>query len=81
MSASDSPQTASAFTNDALGNDDATALADAPFFTGVPTFIKDNMNVAGAPVIALPMSLTPDKLPVSMQLMGRHGDERFLPSE
>lgn len=100
MSASDSPHTASAFTNDVLGNDDATALADrirrkdisvtevtlaaierlnkveplvhgvvserykqileaaarldniksladAPFFTGIPTFIKDNMNVAG----------------------------------
>lgn len=28
MSAADSPQTANAFTNDALGNDDATALAD-----------------------------------------------------
>lgn len=100
MLASDSPQTANVFTNDALGNDDATALADrirrrdvsvteltqaainrlnkveplvhgviaerydqmlaaaakldkeksladAPFFTGVPTFIKDNTDVAG----------------------------------
>lgn len=100
MSAADSPQTANAFTNDALGNDDATALADrirrkdvsvaeltqaainrlnkaeplvhgviaerydqmltaaakldkeksledAPFFAGVPTFIKDNTDVAG----------------------------------
>ena len=100
MSAADSPQTANVFTNDALGNDDATALADrirckdvsvteltqaavdrlykveplvhgviaerydlmlkaaakldkekslkdAPFFTGVPTFIKDNTDVAG----------------------------------
>ncbi|MDN6320193.1 MAG: amidase [Marinobacter sp.] len=100
MSAPDSPQTANVFTNDALGNDDATALAErirrkdvsvteltqaaidrlhkaeplvhgviaerydqmleaaakldrekslanAPFFTGVPTFIKDNTDVAG----------------------------------
>ncbi len=102
MPVSDSPKTASTFTNDALGNDDATALAerirsrdvsvteliqaaidrlhkaeplvhsvvaeryeqmlkaaakldaedslaDAPFFTGVPTFIKDNTDVAGMP--------------------------------
>ncbi|MCK0164400.1 amidase [Marinobacter sp. S6332] len=102
MPVSDSPQTANTFTNDALGNDDATALAgrirnrevsvtevtqaaidrlqkaeplvhgvaaeryqqmleaaakldkekslaDAPFFTGVPTFIKDNTNVEGMP--------------------------------
>lgn len=102
MPAFDSPQTANTFTNDALGNDDATALAerirsrdvsitevaqaaidrlqtaeplvhgviaeryqqmleaavkldresdqaDAPFFTGVPTFIKDNTNVTGMP--------------------------------
>src|SRR5690554_3845428 len=102
MSASDAPKTANTFTNDALGNDDATALAErirrrdvsisevtqaaiarlhkaeplvhgvvaeryqqmletaakldsksdlaeAPFFTGVPTFIKDNTNVAGMP--------------------------------
>lgn len=100
MSASDSPRTANLFTDDALGNDDATSLADrirrkdvsvteltqaaidrlnkveplvhgviaerynqmlvaaakldreksladAPFFTGVPTFIKDNIDVAG----------------------------------
>src|SRR5690554_2418090 len=98
----DAPHTAHTFTNDALGNDDATALAerirnrevsvtevtqaaidrlhiaeplvhgviaeryeqmlgaaskldkekslaDTPFFTGVPTFIKDNTNVAGMP--------------------------------
>lgn len=96
------PKTANTFSNDALGNDDATALAerirsrdvsvaevtqavisrlhkaeplvhgviaeryeqmlgiaakldkeqslaDTPFFTGVPTFIKDNTNVAGMP--------------------------------
>lgn len=102
MSASDSPQTASTFTDDALGHDDATglaerirsrevsvteltraaidrcrkaeplvhgviaerydqmlkaaeqldkenSLAEAPFFSGVPTFIKDNTDVAGMP--------------------------------
>ncbi|MDO6440956.1 amidase [Marinobacter sp. 2_MG-2023] len=100
MSASDSPKIANAFTDDALGTDDGTALAErirsrdvsvtevtqaaiqrlrkveplihsivaeryeqvlgaaakldkgnslteAPFFSGVPTFIKDNTNVAG----------------------------------
>ncbi|HLV76742.1 MAG TPA: amidase [Marinobacter sp.] len=35
-------------------------------------------NVNGAPAIALPMSLTDDNLPVSVQLMARHGDERTL---
>ncbi|WP_144822967.1 amidase [Marinobacter piscensis] len=35
-------------------------------------------NVTGAPAISLPMAVTPDNLPVSVQLMGRHGDERTL---
>lgn len=35
-------------------------------------------NVTGAPAISLPMARTDDNLPVSVQLMGRHGDERIL---
>ena len=35
-------------------------------------------NATGAPAISLPMSHTPDKLPVSVQFMGRHGGERTL---
>jgi len=35
-------------------------------------------NVTGAPAISLPMALTPENLPVSVQLMGKHGDERTL---
>ena len=35
-------------------------------------------NATGAPAISLPMSHTPDQLPVSVQFMGRHGCERTL---
>ncbi|WP_254774274.1 amidase [Marinobacter sp. AC-23] len=35
-------------------------------------------NVTGAPALSLPMALTPENLPVSVQLMGKHGDERTL---
>lgn len=35
-------------------------------------------NVTGAPAISLPMALTPENLPVSVQFMARHGDERTL---
>ncbi len=35
-------------------------------------------NATGAPAISVPMSLTGDGLPVSVQLMARHGDERTL---
>lgn len=35
-------------------------------------------NVTGAPAISLPMALTPENLPVSVQFMGRHGDDRTL---
>lgn len=35
-------------------------------------------NATGAPAISVPMSLTRDGLPVSIQLMARHGDERTL---
>ncbi|WP_421846193.1 amidase [Marinobacter sp.] len=35
-------------------------------------------NATGAPAISLPMSHTPDQLPVSVQFMGRHGGERTL---
>lgn len=35
-------------------------------------------NVTGAPALSIPMALTPQNLPVSVQLMGRHGDERTL---
>lgn len=35
-------------------------------------------NATGAPAISLPASLTENNLPVSVQLMGRHGGERTL---
>ncbi|MCD1648606.1 amidase [Marinobacter adhaerens] len=35
-------------------------------------------NATGAPAISIPMGHTPDQLPVSVQFMGRHGDERTL---
>lgn len=35
-------------------------------------------NATGAPAISLPMGRTPHNLPVSVQFMGRHGDERTL---
>ncbi|WP_291946064.1 amidase family protein [Marinobacter sp.] len=35
-------------------------------------------NVTGAPAISLPMALTPENLPVSVQFMGRHGHDRTL---
>lgn len=35
-------------------------------------------NATGAPAISLPMAHTPDRLPVSVQFMGRHGGERTL---
>ncbi len=35
-------------------------------------------NATGAPAISIPMTRTPDQLPVSVQFMGRHGGERTL---
>lgn len=35
-------------------------------------------NATGAPAISVPMGLTSDGLPVSVQFMARHGDERTL---
>lgn len=35
-------------------------------------------NVTGAPALSLPAGVTAEGLPVSVQLMGRHGDERTL---
>jgi amidase len=35
-------------------------------------------NATGAPAISLPMGQTKDNLPVSVQLMGKYGDERTL---
>lgn len=35
-------------------------------------------NATGAPAISIPMGRTPDRLPVSVQFMGRHGGERTL---
>ncbi|WP_417515198.1 amidase [Marinobacter sp.] len=35
-------------------------------------------NVTGAPAISLPAALTSENLPVSVQFMGRHGDDRTL---
>lgn len=35
-------------------------------------------NATGAPAISLPMALTQHNLPVSVQFMARHGDERTL---
>lgn len=35
-------------------------------------------NACGAPAIALPMSVTPQGLPVGVQVMGNHGDEVTL---
>lgn len=35
-------------------------------------------NATGAPAISVPMSHTPEHLPVSVQFMGRHGGERTL---
>lgn len=35
-------------------------------------------NATGAPAISLPMGQTSDNLPVSIQLMGKYGDERTL---
>lgn len=125
----DAPHTAHTFTNDALGNDDATALAerirnrevsvtevtqaaidrlhiaeplvhgviaeryeqmleaaakldkeksltDTPFFTGVPTFIKDNTNVAGMPTrqgsqAVPPGHLVEDTSPFAQQMLAQ----------
>ena len=35
-------------------------------------------NATGAPAISIPMGHTPDRLPVSVQFMGRHGGEHTL---
>lgn len=35
-------------------------------------------NATGAPAISVPMGLTANNLPVAVQFMGRHGDERTL---
>ncbi|MBW0149211.1 amidase [Marinobacter arenosus] len=35
-------------------------------------------NATGAPAISLPMGITRENLPISVQFMGRHGDERTL---
>jgi amidase len=35
-------------------------------------------NATGAPAIALPMGESSQHLPISVQFMGRHGDERTL---
>jgi amidase len=35
-------------------------------------------NASGSPAMAVPMGSTPEGLPVGVQLMARHGDERTL---
>lgn len=35
-------------------------------------------NVTGSPALSIPMAKTQDNLPISVQLMSKHGDERTL---
>jgi aspartyl-tRNA(Asn)/glutamyl-tRNA(Gln) amidotransferase subunit A len=50
---------------------------DTPILDGINRMTVP-ANVIGSPAIALPMGISPDGLPISLQVMGRPFDERLL---
>ncbi len=62
---------------DVLVTPATTSVAPDITSTGDPAF-NSPWSYTGLPTVSLPIALSADKLPIAMQLIGRHGDEPRL---